>query len=135
LRSGVATNRTVRFWFDMGEPHSAKFLSIGSLYLAEWQGLRNLPKWSVQEILNNLPDNTLLVHLTSAPDKLNAREGQLSERGIKFGPRRSIPIRASGGTDFFLILQDIQGYSAPAPTDNSTGRRQPDGAPILDSVE
>ena len=135
LRSGVATNRTVRFWFDMGEPHSRKFLSIGALYLAEWQGLRDLPKWSDQEVRNNLPDNTLLVHLTSEPDKLDAREARLAKHGIKFGPRRTIPIRASGGTDFFLILQDIQGYSAPAPTDNSTDRRHRDAAPILDSVK
>ncbi len=111
LRSGATKDRTVRFWFDLGEPHSAKFLSIGSLYLGEWQGMRNLPNWSEHEVRTNVPDNTTLVHLTSEPAKLDAREARMAERGIKFGPRRSIPIRASKGTDFFLILQDIQGYS------------------------
>lgn len=135
LRSGVAKDRTVRFWFDLGEPHSNKFLSIGTLYLAEWRGLRDLPKWSDQEVRNNLPDNTLLVHLTSEPGKLDAREAQLAKHGIKFGPRRTIPIRASGDTEFYLILQDIRGHSPPAPADNLTGERQPDGAPILDSVK
>jgi len=135
LRSGVTKGRTVRFWFDLDEPHSYTFLSLGALYLPEWRGLRDLPKWSDQEVRNNLPDNTLLVHLTSEPEKLDAREAQLAKRGIKFGPRRTIPIRTSGGTDFFLILQEIHGHSPPAPANNSTGGRQPDAAPILDSVK
>jgi hypothetical protein len=135
LRSGVTKGRTVRFWFDLDEPHSYVFLSLGALYLPEWRGLRNLPKWSEQEVRNNLPDNTLLVHLTSDPDKLDAREAQLAKHGIKFGPRRAIPIRASGDTEFFLVLKDISGHSSPAPADNSTGGRQPDAAQILDSVK
>jgi hypothetical protein len=135
LRSGPQNGRTIRFWFDLAEPHGRMFLSIGVLYLEEWQGLRELPKWSDQEVRNNLPDNTLLVHLTSEPDKLDAREAQLAKHGIKFGPRRAIPIRASGGTDFFLILQDIHGHSPPAPPDNSSGGRPPDAAQILDSVK
>ena len=113
LRSGVAKDRTVRFWFDLGEPHSFKFLSIGSLYLGEWQGLRDLPNWNSREVRNNLPENTTLVHLTSDPGKLIAREVQLAAHGISFGPPRQIPIRASSGTEFFLILQDIQGHSGP----------------------
>ncbi len=113
LRSGFAKDRTIRFWFDLGEPHSAKFRSIASLYLAEWEGLRSLPNWSSQEVRNKLPENTILVHLTSDPDKLDAREAQMAARGIIFGARRSIPIRASSGTEFFLILQDVQGYSGP----------------------
>jgi hypothetical protein len=111
---GVTKDRTVRFWFDLGEPHSAKFLSIGSLYLGEWQGMRNLPNWNDSEVRNNLPANTTLVHLTSEPNKLDARQAQMTERGIKFGERRSFPIHASGGTDFFLVLQDILGHSEPA---------------------
>jgi hypothetical protein len=135
LRGGVTKGRTVRFWFDLGEPHSHKFLSIGALYLPEWRGLRDLPKWSDQEVRSNLPDNTLLVHLTSEPGKLDAREAQLAKHGIKFGQRRAIPIRASGDAEFFLILQDIRGDSSPASADNLTGERQPGGAPILDSVK
>ena len=107
LRHGVENGRNVRFWFDLGEPHSSKFLSIASLYLGEWQGLRNLPNWNSREVRANLPENTTLVHLTSDPGKLIAREVQLAAHGISFGPPRQIPIRASSGTEFFLILQDI----------------------------
>jgi hypothetical protein len=112
LRSGVAKGRTVRFWFDTDEPHSSKFLAIGSLYLGEWQGLRGFPSWTDLEVRNNLPENTILVHLTSKADKLDAREYQMKARGIMFGPRRSIPIIVPGGTEFILILQDIHGYGA-----------------------
>jgi hypothetical protein len=110
LRSGVAEGRTVRFWFDRDEPHFATFFAIGSLYLGEWQGLQGFPNWTDAEVRDNLPENAILVHLTSDAGKLDAREAQMKARGIMFGPRRSIPIIVPGGLEFMLILQDIHGY-------------------------
>ena len=108
LRSGVANGRTIRFWFDPGEPYTNKFHSIASLYLWGWVDLsRELPKLSPTAIKSYLPAGTLLVHLTSDPSKLSAREAQMAARGIAFGPRRDILIRASPQIAFTLVLQDI----------------------------
>jgi hypothetical protein len=108
LRSGVANGRTIRFWFDPGEPYTNKFHSIASLYLWGWVDLsRELPKMSLAAIKSYFPAGTLLVHLTSDPSKLNAREAQMLARGIKYGPSRDILIRASPQVAFTLVLQDI----------------------------
>lgn len=109
LRSGAVKGRTIRFWFDNGEPMSQYFHSIASLYLWGWRDLtKEFPTLPQAEIAALLPGHITMVHLTSEPEKIRQREALMTSRGMTFEPARNLTIVTKAGQSFTISLQDAK---------------------------
>ena len=108
LRSGAIAGRKIRFWFDSGEPLTADFHSIASLYLWGYRDISSeLPTIARERIVELVPAGSTLIHLTSYPSKIESRIALLRSRGIVADPACVFEIGARGSRKFFLGLQTV----------------------------
>ena len=106
LKAAVDPDRRAQFWFDE-EEKSAMYHSAESLYL--WMHhdfTRDLAEAPAQTIRQELKPNATLVHLTTHPERIEARRKLLAERGIATGNERTLILPWTT-----VVLQDVTDLS------------------------
>jgi hypothetical protein len=98
------------FWWDEDEPQSALFKSAESLYLS---GRRDITKELSSGSGRLYPTNTMMVHLTSHPERIGERTKLMASRGIGVAYERHTDMTYDR-TNFTVALQDLKLLTASA---------------------
>ncbi len=91
------------FWWDEDEPQAALYKSAESLYVS---GHIDVAKTLSQGSGRIYLTNTMMVHLTSHPERIAERTKLMASRGIGVGYQRHLDLRYAG-TNFTVTVQDL----------------------------